>query len=77
MTDIKSSVLKDILGKKLNKAKEGITQILKDKSFKAIEDYKTTFKYELPSVVGAEPDVSTVTLADTEPPKPETSEADK
>ena len=32
MTDIKSSVLKDILGKKLNKAKEGITQILKDKS---------------------------------------------
>ena len=36
MTDIKSNVLKNILTKKLNKAKEGITQILKDKSFKAI-----------------------------------------
>jgi len=59
MTDIKSNVLKNILTKKLNKAKEGITQILKDKSFKAIEDYKTTFKFDRPEVqeptVSAEP----------------------
>ena len=49
MTDIKSSVLKDIINKKLNKARDGITKILKDKSFKAIEDFKTSFKYELPT----------------------------
>ena len=29
MTDIKSSVLKDIINKKLNKARDGITKILK------------------------------------------------
>ena len=66
MTDIKSSVLKNILTKKLNKAKEGINQILKDKSFKAIEDYKTSFKFDRPEV--KEPEVKT---------EPETSEADK
>jgi len=49
MTDIKSSVLKDIINKKLNKARDGITKILKDKSFKAIEDFKTSFNYELPT----------------------------
>ena len=64
MTDIKSTVLKDILSKKLNKAKEGMTQILKDKSFKAIEDFKTSFKYELPT-------------QDAPTPTPETPEADK
>ena len=63
MTDIKSNVLKNILTKKLNKAKEGITQILKDKSFKAIEDYKTTFKFDRPEV--QEPTFS------TEPKTPE------
>jgi|TARA_B110000438_G_C15585252_1_gene551388 hypothetical protein len=49
MTDIKSTVLKDILSKKLTKAKDGISQILKDKSFKAIEDYKKSFQFVLPS----------------------------
>tara|TARA_B110000285_G_C15094554_1_gene601135 strand:- start:1054 stop:1272 length:219 start_codon:yes stop_codon:yes gene_type:complete len=48
MTDIKSTLLKDILSKKLNKAKDGISQILKDKSFKAIEDYKKSFQFVLP-----------------------------
>ena len=67
MTDIKSTVLKDILSKKLNKAKEGMTQILRDKSFKAIEDFKTTFKYELPTQ-----DAPTPT-----PTPAETPEADK
>jgi|TARA_B100000315_G_scaffold211616_1_gene208513 hypothetical protein len=62
MTDIKSSVLKDIINKKLNKARDGITKILKDKSFKAIEDFKTSFNYELPT---------------QNAPAPEPTEADK
>ena len=49
MVDITSNILKDIFSKKLNKAKEGIAKQLKNKSFKAIEDYKNSFKFELPS----------------------------
>ena len=49
MVDITSNILKDIFSKKLTKAKEGIAKSLRDKSFKAIEDYKNKFKFELPS----------------------------
>ena len=49
MVDITSSILKDIFSKKLTKAKEGIAKSLKTKSLKAIEDYKNSFKFELPS----------------------------
>ena len=49
MVDITSNILKDIFSKKLNKAKEGIAKQLKNKSFKAIEDYKNSFKFDLPS----------------------------
>jgi hypothetical protein len=68
MTDIKSTVLKNILSKKLNKAKEGMTQILRDKSFKAIEDLKSTFKYELPTKDAPAPEAA---------PTSEPTEADK
>ena len=43
MVDITSNILKDIFSKKLNKAKEGIAKSLRNKSFKAIEDYKNSF----------------------------------
>mgnify|MGYP000046399417 CR=1 FL=1 len=49
MVDITSNILKDIFGKRLNKAKEGIAKSLKNKSLKAIDDYKNSFKFELPS----------------------------
>ena len=49
MVDIASNILKNIFSKKLNKAKEGIAKGLRDKSFKAIEDYKNSFKFELPN----------------------------
>ena len=49
MVDITSNILKDIFGKRLNKAKEGIAKSLKTKSLKAIEDYKNSFKFELPN----------------------------
>ena len=49
MVDITSNILKDIFSKKLTKAKEGIAKSLRNKSFKAIEDYKNSFKFELPS----------------------------
>ena len=49
MVDITSNILKDIFSKKLTKAKEGIAKSLRNKSFKAIEDYKNSFKFELPN----------------------------
>jgi len=48
MVDIASNILKDIFSKKLTKAKDGIAKSLKTKSLKAIEDYKNSFKFELP-----------------------------
>ena len=48
MVDITSNILKNIFSKKLTKAKEGIAKSLKTKSLKAIEDYKNSFKFELP-----------------------------
>ena len=65
MVDITSNILKDIFGKRLNKAKEGIAKSLKTKSLKAIEDYKNSFKFELP---GTEPKTTTT----PETPKAET-----
>ena len=65
MVDITSNILKDIFGKRLNKAKEGIAKSLKTKSLKAIEDYKNSFKFELP---GTEPKITTT----PETPKVET-----
>jgi hypothetical protein len=64
MTDIKSNVLKDIVSKKLNKARDGINTILKDKSYKAIEDFKKSFKFVLPS--DDEPISTEVSLADVD-----------
>ena len=64
MADITSNILKDIFSKKLSKAKEGIAKSLRNKSFKAIEDYKNSFKFELP---GTEPKTTTT---------PETPKAD-
>jgi hypothetical protein len=49
MVDIASNILKNIFSKKLTKAKEGIAKSLKNKSLKAIEDYKNSFKFDLPS----------------------------
>ena len=64
MVDITSNILKDIFSKKLTKAKDGIAKGLKTKSLKAIEDYKNSFKFELP---GTEPKTTTT---------PETPKAD-
>ena len=47
MADITSNILKNIFSKKLTKAKEGIAKNLRNKSFKAIEDYKNSFRFEL------------------------------
>ena len=65
MVDITSNILKNIFSKKLTKAKEGIAKGLKTKSLKAIEDYKNSFKFELP---GTEPK----TTPTPETPKVET-----
>ena len=76
MTDIKSNVLRDIVSKKLNKARDGINTILKDKSYKAIEDYKKSFKFVLPS--DDAPVSAEVSVADAEPtPSAEPTETDK
>ena len=61
--DITSNILKNIFSKKLTKAKEGIAKTLRNKSFKAIEDYKNSFKFELP---GTEPKTTTPETPKTE-----------
>ena len=68
MVDITSNILKDIFSKRLTKAKDGIAKSLKTKSFKAIEDYKNSFKFELPTKDAPTPEVA---------PTPEPIEADK
>ena len=68
MVDITSNILKNIFSKKLTKAKEGIAKGLKTKSLKAIEDYKNSFKFELPS-----PETKTTPTPEPTP----TPEADK
>jgi hypothetical protein len=47
MADLTSSIIKNIFSKKLSKAKEGIAKSLRNKSFKAIEDYKNSFSFDL------------------------------
>jgi len=63
MVDITSNILKDIFSKKLTKAKEGIAKSLRNKSFKAIEDYKNSFKFELPSTGTKQEDFNDVKRA--------------
>ena len=58
MVDIASNILKDIFSKKLTKAKEGIAKSLRNKSFKAIEDYKNSFKFDLPNTETRKEDVN-------------------
>ena len=56
--DITSNILKNIFSKKLTKAKEGIAKSLRNKSFKAIEDYKNSFTFDLPNTETRKEDVN-------------------
>ena len=56
--DITSNILKNIFSKKLTKAKEGIAKSLRNKSFKAIEDYKNSFKFDLPHTEPTKEDIN-------------------
>ena len=61
--DITSNILKNIFSKKLTKAKEGIAKSLRNKSFKAIEDYKNSFSFELAPTEKIKEDVNDVKRA--------------
>ena len=61
--DITSNILKNIFSNKLTKAKEGIAKSLRNKSFKAIEDYKNSFSFELPSAGTKQEDFNDVKRA--------------
>ena len=63
MADITSNILKNIFSNKLTKAKEGIAKSLRNKSFKAIEDYKNSFSFELPSAGTKQEDFNDVKRA--------------
>jgi len=66
MADITSNILKNIFSNKLTKAKEGIAKSLRNKSFKAIEDYKNSFKFELPPTETKKEDINDVKRANRE-----------
>jgi hypothetical protein len=61
--DITSNILKNIFSKKLTKAKEGIAKSLRNKSFKAIEDYKNSFTFDLPNTGSVKEDFNDVKRA--------------
>jgi hypothetical protein len=61
--DMTSNILKNIFSKKLTKAKEGIAKSLRNKSFKAIEDYKNSFTFDLPNTGSVKEDFNDVKRA--------------
>ena len=45
MSELKKNIIKNILDKKFNKANDDFTTLMKDKTYKAISDFKSAFKY--------------------------------
>tara|TARA_B100000676_G_scaffold309592_1_gene373564 strand:- start:120 stop:323 length:204 start_codon:yes stop_codon:yes gene_type:complete len=45
MSDLKKSIIKNILDKKFNKANDDFASLMKDKTHSAIQDFKSAFKY--------------------------------
>lgn len=45
MSDLKQTIFQNILDKKFTKANKGFDDIMKDKVFSAINDFKNNFKY--------------------------------
>ena len=45
MSDLKQSIIKNILDKKFNKANGEFNQLMKDKTYSAINKFKGAFKY--------------------------------
>lgn len=45
MSELKKSIIKNILGKKFNQANGDFGQLMKDKTYIAIDKFKGAFKY--------------------------------
>lgn len=45
MSDLQKQIINNILAKKFNKANDDFSGLMKDKTFDAIKDFKTSFKY--------------------------------
>ncbi|MBK02961.1 MAG: hypothetical protein CL464_10970 [Acidimicrobiaceae bacterium] len=45
MSELKKSIIKNILGKKFNQANSDFGQLMKDKTYIAIDKFKGAFKY--------------------------------
>ena len=64
MSDLKQSIIKNILDKKFNKANGEFNQLMKDKTYSAINKFKGAFKY-----IALDPD-KTEPVAVTTPEEP-------
>ena len=64
MSDLKQSIIKNILDKKFNKANGNFGQLMKDKTFGAINKFKGAFKY-----VALDPEKTEPVAATPEEPK--------
>ena len=62
MTDLKYNIIKNILNKKYTKANDGMAKLLKDKAYTAIDNFKDSFKLNIP-----EPTVEPVAEPESEP----------
>jgi len=55
MSDLKQTIVKNILDKKFTKANKDFNGIMKDKVFSAIDDFKKDFTYNPSDVSETEP----------------------
>ena len=62
MGELKKSIVKNILDKKFNKANGDFGQLMKDKTYSAIDKFKSAFKY-----VVLDPDKTVVVDTPEEP----------
>jgi hypothetical protein len=64
MSELKKSIIKNILGKKFNQANGDFGQLMKDKTYIAIDKFKGAFKY-----VALDPDKNEPVVTTPEEPK--------
>ena len=62
MTDLKNNIIKNILNKKFTRANNDMAKLLKDKAYSAIDNFKDSFKLNIP-----EPTVEPVAEPESEP----------
>ena len=67
MTDLKNNIIKNILNKKFTRANNDMAKLLKDKAYSAIDNFKDSFKLNIPTEPTTEPVAEPVAEPELEP----------